>query len=135
MSSTNIETVESNFLAWVTASYLFLAVAGIMRHLTEYGLYYSFIFWIITAILFLSTFLEYRSARAELVKDGVTIPWRLDLLAWISIVVIIVALFVIYHMGMKILSGWKDTQPYNYDDDVISSQRSGGKLNLNWKNQ
>ncbi len=97
MDQTEIDRLESNFLAWITVASIFLAAAIIIKgRFGIYNIYYSASFLTIVVILLLITSSDYISERNKLRERGLDVFIRLDYLFLIIVAVIFICLFMIY---------------------------------------
>ncbi len=93
---TKANRLESNYLAWITMSSIFLAAAFFVRGFERYNILYSLSFLIIVIMILFISSLDYLVERNKLQATGIEAFLRLDFLAIIVVVVIFVILVIIY---------------------------------------
>ena len=97
-----VQQLEDNFLAWITAASIFLAIGVVIKSYKNYGNYYFIAFFFIGISLLIVTDADYLKERERLNDKNLEVFPRLDILFILILAAIIICsiitLFVLYEI-------------------------------------
>lgn len=98
-----VQQLEDNFLAWITAASIFLAIGVVIKSYENYGNYYFIIFFSIGIGLLIVTVSDYLTERKRLTEKGLKVFPRLDQLFYLILLTIIVCIVITIIVFREIL--------------------------------
>jgi len=90
----DVQQLENNFLAWITAASIFLAIGVVIKNYKDYGKYYFIAFFSIGIALLIITNLDYLKEREKLTEQKLEVFPRLDQLFILISVAIILCIII-----------------------------------------
>ena len=104
-----IQQLEDNFLAWITAAAIFLAIGVVIKSYKNYGNYYFVAFFSIGIGLLIITDLDYLEEKRELTDKGLEVFPRLDGLFLMILIAIIICIIITIIVIQEILVSFNNT--------------------------
>ena len=89
--------LEDLIIRWLQVAGLFIATAFVIIGLVRWRQrrFYGVIFFIFSVVILWIIFTQYLIGRSELVREGIEVPYRLDMLMLIVLLTVIILLVII----------------------------------------